>query len=283
MPFKVYTNLGKEVEFEEFVFPGGEVHVRLKGHVGDEGTVYAEIRNSDDIMKLFLLESAITEQGGKYINLVMPYIPYARQDRVCNPGEPFSMGVFGSLIDDARFYNVVTCDPHSDVAWASIHSHTTIGVEEIIKRAEIDWEEVDGIISPDAGATKKVFPIAQAYDIPFLQALKIRDTSTGDITRTQVVCGDGALIGSKILIIDDLCDGGRTFVELGKVLKRDHGVERVELYVTHGLFSKGLDVFEGNIDKIHCAFPWIEPEGIMSTFDYPLPGVYNAEQSVNCD
>jgi ribose-phosphate pyrophosphokinase len=53
-----------------------------------------------------------------------------------------------------------------------------------------------------------------------------------------------------VIIVDDICDGGRTFIELAKVLKSNK-VKNITLFVTHGIFSKGVDaLFENGIDNI---------------------------------
>ena len=53
----------------------------------------------------------------------------------------------------------------------------------------------------------------------------------------------------KVLIVDDICDGGRTFIELAKVL-RAKGAETVDLYTTHGIYSKGTKVLAPYINNI---------------------------------
>ena len=54
-----------------------------------------------------------------------------------------------------------------------------------------------------------------------------------------------------------ICDGGRTFVELGKKLK-ELGATKVNLHVTHGIFSKGKDVFEGTVDEVYAKYDWTQ-------------------------
>ena len=98
----------------------------------------------------------------------------------------------------------------------------------------------DYIIVPDAGAEKKLQKVSQLFDIPLIQASKIRDTKTGNIIRTEVYADWQELGNCKVLIIDDICDGGRTFLELAKVLK-EKDVEEIELFITHGIFANGLD------------------------------------------
>ena len=54
-------------------------------------------------------------------------------------------------------------------------------------------------------------------------------------------------------IVDDICDGGRTFIEIAKYLKEADSIDssRIHLMVTHGFFTKGLGVFDGLIDHIY--------------------------------
>ena len=100
---------------------------------------------------------------------------------------------------------------------------------------------------------KKTLEAAKELGLPMVRADKIRSTDTGEITGTVVYSEH---IGSKdFLIADDICDGGRTFIELAKVL-RPLTDGKIYLYVTHGIFSKGLDVFEGLIDGVYTANPF---------------------------
>jgi ribose-phosphate pyrophosphokinase len=96
--------------------------------------------------------------------------------------------------------------------------------------------------------------------MPFIQAEKIRDPNTGAITSTKVNIEKH--VGDKnFLIMDDICDGGRTFIELAKVL-RPLTTGKIMLYVTHGIFSAGLEVFLGYIDEIYCANSWLPAQEI---------------------
>jgi ribose-phosphate pyrophosphokinase len=105
------------------------------------------------------------------------------------------------------------------------------------------------LISPDAGASKKTVKIAEYFngEPEVIQAQKLRNLKTGEIVKTEIL---GDVKGKKVLIADDICDGGRTFIELAKVLKNQGAIE-VSLFITHGIFSKGLEVFEGLIDTIY--------------------------------
>ena len=157
------------------------------------------------------------------------------------------------MLNSLNYTEVHVEDPHSDVATALIKNCRVRTMASCIRGvpAVMEYANQDGVllISPDAGANKKVGEVARLLcRSSFIRADKERDCRTGEITNTRVWC-NGQLEPHKCLIVDDICDGGRTFIELGKKLKQA-GAQEVALYVTHGIFSKGLDVFAGSIDHI---------------------------------
>jgi ribose-phosphate pyrophosphokinase len=247
------TKQGNQYQAASFTFPGGEQQVSIPGlpnKLTGDVTVSSRLQSSAALIRLLLTTevlSRVHRDGRK--RLVVPYFPYARQDRVMRPCEAFSLKAIARLINSLGFDEVVTCDPHSDVTPALVENIRIIPQAELVARheqlQELLWEEKPVVVAPDAGAAKKAFAVAQRFKLPLLTASKIRDTATGEITRTEL---HGATDGPA-LIVDDICDGGRTFIELAKVL-RENGAKKVYLYVTHGIFSQGLDVFAGLIDGI---------------------------------
>jgi len=104
------------------------------------------------------------------------------------------------------------------------------------------------LVSPDAGSNKKIFDLAKSigYDGEIIRCDKLRDISTGKIIETVVYKDD--LLGKDAIIIDDIIDGGKTFIEIAKCLKQKN-VGKIYLVVTHGIFSAGHselgDYFDG--------------------------------------
>ena len=110
-------------EVEQFTFPGGEVGVKLSSSVRGLKTltIKAWLKNSEDVMALLMTVDAMRRQNSLVdINLILAYVPYARQDRVCNDGEALSISVFAQLINSCDFRVVIITDPHSDVTPALI-------------------------------------------------------------------------------------------------------------------------------------------------------------------
>lgn len=242
---------------EAFNFAGGECHVRLDlALIGPTTAVTAYLYNSDDVMRLLLTVDAIRRvEPNTIIDLFIPYFPYARQDRVCYPGEAFSAQVMADLINGLDCAQVTIVDPHSDVTPGLIDNCRVMSQADIVVGTQLadtivqhNWT----LIAPDAGAKTKTQTVAERLTSSTFQpdvfcASKQRETNTGKITATVF---DDDVAGKDLIILDDICDGGRTFIELAKVLK-EKGANDIYLYVTHGIFSKGLDVLKPYFKHIY--------------------------------
>jgi len=250
-----------EVSLTSFLFSGGEVSVKLDPAVESSKVsrlkVHADLRNSNDVMELLMTTDALRRVfKDTPIDLVMPYIPYARQDRVCAYGEALSIKVFADLINAQNYASVMVHDCHSEVGLALLDRVTNVKPSTFIGRVP---ELLQGhiLVSPDAGANKKVLEVAKSFTWfdTVIRADKVRNVMTGAITDTVVYCDD--LKGQNVLIVDDLLDFGRTFVELAKKLK-EKNAGKVYLYVTHALLAGGTEPFHGLIDAIYSPNIWVQ-------------------------
>lgn len=249
-----------EIPHKVFKFSGGEIQVKLepnKWELLDKLNIYAHVTNSDEVMELLLLTDALRRYNrSAQIGLMLPYLPYARQDRVCAPGEALALRVFTDLINSQNYAYVRVYDVHSTVSQALLNNVTNSTVSEIWVSYGSQLPLLDSVlVAPDSGSLKKVEDLSKTFSrkMPMVRADKLRDVNTGEITETVVYSKH---IGKKdFFIVDDICDGGRTFIELAKVL-RPLTDGKIYLYVTHGIFSKGLEVFEGLIDTIYTAYPF---------------------------
>jgi ribose-phosphate pyrophosphokinase len=266
---KLFNGIEK-VEYSQFIFPGGEVSVRIKDaskYFHPINTIEANLQSPTEIVELLMLTDAVKRiYPRSKVNLQMPYVPYARQDRVSVRGEALSIKVMADLINSQNYADVEIWDPHSDVTSALINNLTIVEQHEIAKNIVSIPNTI--LVAPDAGAAKKIYKLAAITGSEVVVASKVRDPVTGNITGTEIdlskVSTKGTFVPSdaRFLIVDDICDGGRTFTELAKVI-RHKSSKPIDLYVTHGIFSKGLNVFNGLIDKIYCANPWFEDKRII--------------------
>ena len=219
--------------------PGGEIGVNLTkggGAVLPLWAVTAYLETSRSIMELIMTTDALRREGINVsrLSLTIPYFPYARQDRVCHPGESLSAKVMADLINGLGYGKVVVYDPHSDVVPALLDNVEVVTPNTLINDVFLSFDRAPVLVSPDAGAEKKVAAIAKARDMTMITATKTRDPHSGKITAVHV---SGRVDpDTQYLVVDDICDGGGTFLALSEAMRYE-GAKRMDLFVTHVIFS----------------------------------------------
>lgn len=244
------------LDFKSFTFPAGEIGVKLNSkdynwRDGKNHTIFARIQSSHDFMELVMVKDALYRLGISDVSLFLPYFPYSRQDRVCVPGEAFSLKVFAQLINSLNFKEVIVLDTHSNVTDAVIDRVKVFTQFDVINR----WPDLINrlgscvLVSPDAGANKKTAEIASFLNhSEFVRCDKLRDLSNGNIKETIVYRDDFG--GKDVAIVDDIAEKAGTFILLAKELRKKN-CGKIILFVTHGIFSGGYDhIYDGGIDEI---------------------------------
>ena len=251
-----------DIPVKFWTFPGGERGLSLdteKLKAVGSPEVRCHFRGSDDIVDLIMVTNAMRQELGSTENvfLSIPYFPFARQDRASNPGEPNALQAFVAVVNSLNFAGVCFLDPHSDV----LEGLLTPGTALPLRQWEIWTEDMlcitdsgrnsikTALISPDAGAAKKTHKVAAALGVDVIQAHKLRDTKTGAISGTWINEADIRQY-NRLIIVDDICDGGRTFVELAEVIRGFGYTGQLDLAITHGIFSKGVAVVHEHFDNI---------------------------------
>jgi ribose-phosphate pyrophosphokinase len=230
--------------YEVIKYPAGEIQVRLtsKGILSCSGKdEYVIAANPiPDLIELAQLKSALDGVQDWYHRVLeLMYLPYARADRRFVPGDSHGLQVFGELINALKFDAVYTFDVHSAAAPLRIDNLIDLSpiyhydqITPIIK--ELGGPEGLCLIAPDKGAQLR-------YDLerfgPVLVGEKLRDQKTGKLSGFKI--SPGVQRFEKGLIVDDICDGGGTFVGLAKEIHRLNPEIELSLYVSHGIFSKG--------------------------------------------
>lgn len=235
------------LNYHSFDFSGGETQIRIDSGVLPENVVIdADLRSAHDIMELLLITDALRELSPSIkLSLICKYLPYARQDRACVPGEAFSLRVMCNLINAQRYESVTVWDVHSEKSLELLDNVINVEAVDLIP-ADLIGSSI--LISPDHGAVPRVSACAERFNRPMFVADKIRDPENGAIVGMKI--DELPDTTSDMLIVDDICDGGRTFIELAKIL-RTRTTGKIALYVTHMIASHGFDVFDGLIDHIY--------------------------------
>lgn len=242
-----------EMEYSKINYPAGEIDVRLKPlrYLMDKPVLVGKtnitwiFENINEIFEISLICDAIRRKDVYIDKLFIPYIPFGRQDRE-TPFKSFPLKVFCDLINSLNIPLITTADPHSDVTPALLNNCKVMTQDEILPHYIPKTPHY--LVSPDGGALKKIHKIVNEHTAGLIECSKLRNIHTGEITETKVHWPED-YNGQQCVIVDDICDRGRTFIEIAKKLK-EKKPEKIILLVTHGIFSKGIEVFDGLIDEI---------------------------------
>lgn len=241
---------GIDVEF--ITFSDGSENCKIPLHL--EGIKYVSCEVEDctrDLVRLMLVANALNIEYSWRAPLFMNYMPQARADRVFEQGMALPKEVFSDTINRLGFSTVYLQDVHSEVHnpinSVSQPQHTLLAASWFYSLAK-DNNVV--LCAPDKGAKEKTEKAAEACRLPMITGYKTRDVTTGQITGCGIEDQE-SLEGKFVLMIDDIADGGATFKFLAKEIKKLNPAG-IGLHVTHGIFAKGLDLFEGELDMIEC-------------------------------
>lgn len=235
---KLLSN-GQEVPFSTTIFPDGTSQVwKLdKDKFDAEGDNYILwlFESEAELFHVCQLAHLCYEVLDSSIDLVCPYLPYGRQDKEVHNEKSFALMTFKEVLYNAGICRIETFDAHSK---SDMVYPTDVASPSEFHRTLFNREGYDLVCYPDKGAAERYM---RTTSHPFIWAEKVRDQLTGVITGLKVVSNSQEIAGKKILIIDDICDGGMTFIKVAEALA-PFKPSQVDLAVSHGLFSKGKQV-----------------------------------------
>lgn len=256
-------------------FPNGEIKFP-EIPAPDSLMDYAQIITSGDVIEwifekneeFFVIQMLVKflQNRGHKIILHVPFCPYGQQDRKI-PGQLFSFKYFAQILNDMNLNEVVFLDPHSLVMDAAI-KNSSVRYLDISEQ----MEEYDMLFYPDNGAAKKYSEIYPGR--PYRFGNKKRNLDTGEILKYEVLADRGDIEGKKVLIVDDLCMGGRTFKEAAKALK-ELGAAKIGLQITHLMpesqtFIQELKSF--GIEELFTTFKGISSRTVRMVYPDGIPG-----------
>ena len=290
MQSAIYVN-GNKIEMDYPQFNGGERNIKLPDEIINTGflsdpskycfTIYALLFDSKSIMDMLLvsdaLDSLFIESPFYRKKLFIPYLPYARQDRLMVKGEALGVRTMANLINSINAESVTIFDCHSDVGPALINNCINVSQEELVSNClnfNTDLEPVPSdrcpkefikyckdvvVIAPDGGAIKKAFKIARScVNARFETAGKTRDVTNGNIVDVSFK-PNKSVDDKTCLIPDDIADNGMSFRYLGMKILNEHKPNKLGLLVTHGIFASGTNKLYEIFDDIFT-IDYINPE-----------------------
>lgn len=267
------------IEISKDTFGAGEfkmsnIDIKVFDYPIMAATVEWKFEDNSEIFLLKIVKDWIDEHYPKaYVDLYMPYIPYARMDRVKEKNDFFTLKSFASLINSMNFNNVIVLDPHSDVSTALIDRITVKNVEPYISNTinrilKYIVPEDLVICFPDYGAYKRYSDLSILDRFPKIYGKKVRDWKTHKIEKIDIdTCGIPVenLNSKTFLIIDDIVSYGGTFKRLIEELSNKFSDSKFFTYATHT---------ENVVDKGDF---WKLIEGRIVCKHYTTDTIYNRE------
>ncbi|MCK0439772.1 ribose-phosphate diphosphokinase [Gordonia alkaliphila] len=222
-------------------FANGEIFVRFEESVrGSDAFVLQGMPYPTNqwIMEMLIMIDALKRGSAKRITAVLPFYPYARQDKKHRGREPISARLVADLLKTAGADRIITVDLHTDQIQGFFdgpvdHMHAQGQLAEYV-RENYGTDNIC-VVSPDAGRVKVGEKWADALDgAPMAFVHKTRDPDVANQIVANRVVGDVA--GKTCVLIDDMIDTGGTIAGAVKVLK-EAGAGDVIIATTHGVFS----------------------------------------------
>lgn len=210
-------------------FPNNEVWI-------DSKTIHAEPFHTNKVTLKFEDDSDLLHLGmiKQYLDtmylrshLTIAYMPYSRMDRE-NENYLFSLKYIAKFINGLCFDKVTIYEPHSDVTPALIDNCIIINQSIILANDVMSRYNINCVYFPDAGAQKRY---SHFDNMEQMVGFKKRDFKTGSIVGLDII-GNVDVAHKNILIIDDLCSKGGSFIPPAKQFK-EQKANQVFLVVTH--------------------------------------------------
>lgn len=226
---------GKRVEVKHF--PDGGLLLKegvkeiCKGK--DKAVIRWNFENNEELLVVYFLTKHVKTAGYRRIILDMPYIPNARQDRVQNDEDVFTLKYFAELINRLEFEEVRVLDAHSNVSLALIDNVKLLSpkpyIEKVFDRIRGERGREPLMFYPDEGAGKRY---GGMMPYPYCFGIKKRDWNSGQIKELEIFGDTERISGSDVLIVDDICSFGGTFFRSAVKLEK-LGAGNIYLFVSH--------------------------------------------------
>lgn len=219
-----------------------------------------------DLELIICTTKALRRLGVSEIHLYIPYLLGARSDRHFQEGgNSYLVDVIAPIINAQNFQSVIVMDVHSDVAAACINRLKSIDNKKLVdffwKENDKEWKDYV-FISPDGGSLKKIYKLADSIGFKgdIITCSKSRDEN-GQLSRVLVPLNTKQHSEREFVIIDDICDGGRTFINIADNIKQNgYTKNKIHLIITHGIFSRGFMELLRYFDTIYSTNSYSDAE-----------------------
>jgi ribose-phosphate pyrophosphokinase len=219
------------------IFSDGESSIKL-GKVGKNCVIVQSTHPPTDthLIQLLMMAKKCTDNGAQHMCAVVPYLCYARQDRVFLESEVVSIDLVAQLFKTVGVKHIITVDIHSQRAMSYFTSIQNVSSVPLLADYASKMKLHDPIaVSPDAGGANRAMEFARHLDIDVLPLKKYRDRATGEVTVDEKL--DMDISKRDVIVIDDIISSGGSIIKAAEVLHKK-GVGRIFAMCAHALLIR---------------------------------------------
>ncbi len=244
-------------DFRTYHYPDGHKHIVSDKDLHGDDTLSVAIKSFDDLF----LAAQVLDIHSEIRNLRIKYMLAARCDRRFSPGEAMDLRIVCDfichLVSTYHLESVTVVKPHSPktlerlkaLGIANAYEEDPTGMLLDLVRQEVSKP---CFVIPDEGARQWVYKKVTRDDYTIQGSKKRHPDFSISIEFSPDLLEAAVRKYKNFVIVDDLCDGGGTFISIAKTIKAASPQAKIYLVVTHVILSKGFQPFEGWIDRIYC-------------------------------
>ena len=238
-------------------FPDGTLAFKIEHIPVATNMIIWRYENDGECMMVWNAVNHLRANGADSIIMYLPYIPNARMDRVKSQSDVFTLKWFAKFLNALELDSVFVLDPHSHVSTALIDrvKNETEGLSALlwnaVKSIREEYETDVLYCYPDEGAVKRY---SEFLDGDYVYCSKKRNWVTGKV-ESLVLSDPEKVKGRNVLIVDDICSKGTTFMKTASALK-EAGANLVFLHVTHcedTIFKGDILKDDSPIEKVYTS------------------------------
>ncbi len=242
------------VEAQHKVFPDGERYVRLDESLEGERVVVVQTLSppqDSSLVEAMLLADAALGAGASSVELVAPYLAYARQDRRFLPGEPVSVSVVLKALAAAGYSRLYTVEVHKQESLRAFPGEAASLSPYEYMASKIGLSGDVLVLAPDIGALDRARRLAGAIGADYDYLVKRRDRVTGEIV---VEPKEIPAKGRDVVIVDDIISTGGTVAKAASMLL-EQGARSIRVMVAHALMVGGAveKLRKAGVERVYAA------------------------------
>lgn len=266
-----------------FYFNGGEPHAKITTYEDTDFQIKAIVNSWEDFGLFVMFLNALDQQADIFdshndYSIYLPYFPGSRQDR-SDGHSPLTIEMYAKMIKSAlktaSTIDIYTFDIHSLLGWEIIdnvlaETRNSGGQLFNIEVNQLDGsvfdKDITGIIAADKGGVTRASLFGTTFyeGCEFIKCEKSRVFNSGKIAEYDV---PDDIPNGKYLVVDDICDGGATFIALADAIHEKNKNVELQLYVSHGIFARGYHELEQRYSKFYTTDSFPHP---FVDLDHPI-------------